>query len=165
MFCDYSACFGTCDFLRRIPQRTEVKERNLQHGIAVEAQVSESLPASLTLTLLNLFEGPLLVANSNGALLLVNERARQALDLPEDAGWKRSNLFGDILRMDPQVLLGQIESGEREVDLQLEAASGRLRARLERLPNSDWLVLRLEPAGTPQSAATVPVGEPTVQSL
>ena len=94
----------------------------MQHGIAVEAQVSESLPASLTLTLLNLFEGPLLVANTSGALLLVNERARQALDLPEDAGWRRSNLFGDILRMDPQVLLGQIESGESEVDRRAEGS-------------------------------------------
>ena len=107
----------------------------MQHGITVEAQLSESLPASLTLTLLNLFETPLLVANLGGALLLVNERARQALDLPEDAGWKHSNLFGDILRMDPQVLLGQIESGESEVDLHLETASGRVRVRLERLPN------------------------------
>jgi signal transduction histidine kinase len=137
----------------------------LQHGIAVEAQVNESLPASLTLTLLNLFEGPLLVANSSGALLLVNERARQALDLPDDAGWRRSNLFGDILRMDPHVLLGQIESGESEVDLHLETASGRLRARLERLPNTEWLVLRLEPAGNVQSITSEQTAEPTVQSL
>jgi len=137
----------------------------LQHGIAVEAQVNESLPTSLTLTLLNLFEGPLLVANSSGALLLVNERARQALDLPEDGGWRRSNLFGDILRIDPHVLLGQIESGESEVDLHLETASGRVRVRLERLPNSEWLVLRLEPAGNLQSITADRTTQPTVQSL
>jgi signal transduction histidine kinase len=138
----------------------------LRQGIAVETQFSESLPSGLTLSLLNLFEGPLLVAHLDGTLLLVNDRARQALDLPE-VGWKRLNLFGDILRMDPQVLLGQIESGESEVDLQLETALGRHRARLQRLPNSEWLVLRLEPAGNVnmQSTSVDQTSEPTVQSL
>jgi signal transduction histidine kinase len=137
----------------------------LRQAIAVETQATESLPASLTLGLLDLFEVPLLVSNLSGALLLVNDRARRALDLPENVGWKSLNLFGDILRMDPQVLLGQIESGETEVDLHLETASGRLRARLERLPESEWLALRLEPAGNAQSVALDQTTEPTVQSL
>ena len=137
----------------------------MRQATAVETPVTEHLPLGLTLSLLELFEGPLLVANLGGALLLVNDRARQALELPEDLGWKRLNLFADILRMDPQVLLGQIESGESEVDLQLETASGRHRARLERMPNSEWLVLRLEPAGNVQSIAVDQNIEPTVQSL
>ena len=137
----------------------------MRQATAVETQATESLPASLTLGLLDLFEVPLLVANLSGALLLVNDRARQALDLAENGGWKSLNLFGDILRMDPQVLLGQIESGESEVDLHLETASGRLRARLERLPESEWLALRLEPAGNAQSVALDQTTEPTVQSL
>ena len=137
----------------------------MKPATAVETQFPESLPASLTLSLLDLFEVPLLVANLSGTLLLVNDRARQVLALPENVGWKRLSLFGDILRMDPHVLLGQIESGESEVDLQLETASGRLRARLERLPNSEWLVLRLEPAGNALSAAVDQTSEPTVQSL
>jgi signal transduction histidine kinase len=137
----------------------------LRQATAVETPATEPLPLGLTLSLLELFEGPLLVANLAGALLLVNDRARQALELPEDLGWKRLNLFADILRMDPQVLLGQIESGETEVDLQLETASGRHRARLERMPNSEWLVLRLEPAANEQSIAVDRNTEPTVQSL
>jgi signal transduction histidine kinase len=131
--------------------------------MAVETQVTESLPANLTVSLLDLFEVPSLVANLSGALLLVNDRARQALDLPESVGWRRLNLFGDILRMDPQVLLGQIESGESEVDLQLETASGRLRARLERLSNSEWLVLRLEPARNAQSPTQSPTVDKTIE--
>ena len=137
----------------------------MRQAMAVETQITESLPANLTVSLLDLFEVPSLVANLSGALLLVNDRARQALDLPESVGWRRLNLFGDILRMDPQVLLGQIESGESEVDLHLETASGRLRARLERLSNSEWLVLRLEPARNGQSATVDKTIEPTVQSL
>src|SRR5437764_9065138 len=74
-------------------------------------------------------------------------------------------LYADILLMYPQVIMGQIESGEREVDLQLETPTGRVRARLEQLPNSEWLVLRLEPAASPQSLAPEQAGEPTVQSL
>src|SRR6266581_83139 len=131
--------------------------------MAVETQITESLPANLTVSLLDLFEVPSLVANLSGALLLVNDRARQALDLPESVGWRRLNLFGDILRMDPQVLLGQIESGESEVDLQLETASGRLRARLERLSNSEWLVLRLEPARNAQSPTQSPTVDKTIE--
>lgn len=136
----------------------------MRQGIAVESQ-SESLPANLTLKLLDLFDGPILVASLSGGLLLVNERARHVLSLPESGAWARLNLFGDILRMDPQVLLGQIESGESEVDLQLETASGRVRARLEQLPNSESLVLRLEPAGSAISATVSQSSEPTVQSL
>lgn len=137
----------------------------MRQAIAVEVPVTESLPASLTLSLMDLLEIPLLVANLSGALLLVSDRARQVLDLPENVGCKRLNLFANILRMDPQVLLGQIDSGESEVDLQLETSSGRQRARLERLPNSEWLVLRLEPAVNAQAAAADLAGEPTVQSL
>jgi len=137
----------------------------LRQAISVESQ-SESFPASLTLRLLDLFEGPVLVANLSGGVLLVNERARDVLSLPEGGAWARLNLFGDILRMDPQVLLGQIESGESEVDLQLETASGRVRARLAQLPNSESLVLRLEPAGnTGSSSSPSQSCEPTVQSL
>jgi len=137
----------------------------LRQAISVESQ-SESFPASLTLRLLDLFEGPVLVANLSGGLLLVNERARHVLSLPESGAWTRLNLFGDILRMDPQVLLGQIESGESEVDLQLETASGRVRARLAQLPNSESLVLRLELAGDTGSSSSVGQScEPTVQSL
>ena len=137
----------------------------MRQAISVESQ-SESFPASLTLRLLDLFEGPVLVANLTGGLLLVNERARQVLSLPESGAWARLNLFGDILRMDPQVLLGQIESGESEVDLQLETASGRVRARLAQLPNSESLVLRLELAGDTGSSTSVGQScEPTVQSL
>lgn len=137
----------------------------MRQAISVESP-SESFPASLTLRLLDLFEGPVLVANLSGGLLLVNERARQVLGLPENGAWARLNLFGDILRMDPQVLLGQIESGESEVDLQLETASGRVRARLEQLPNSESLVLRLELAGNANPSSSVSQScEPTVQSL
>ena len=137
----------------------------MRQAISVESQ-SESFPASLTLRLLDLFEGPVLVANLSGGLLLVNERARHVLGLPEDGAWARLNLFGDILRMDPQVLLGQIESGESEVDLQLETASGRVRARLAQLPNSESLVLRLELAGHTDFSSSVSQScEPTVQSL
>ena len=136
----------------------------MRQAIAVESQ-SETLPASLTLSLLDLFDVPILVANLGGGLLLVNERARHVLNLPASDAWNRLNLFGDILRMDPQVLLGQIESGESEVDLQLETASGRVRARLEQLPNSESLVLRLEPAGNAASASVSQSSEPTVQSL
>jgi signal transduction histidine kinase len=137
----------------------------LRQAISVESQ-SESFPASLTLRLLDLFEGPVLVANLSGGMLLVNERARHVLGLPEGGAWARLNLFGDILRMDPQVLLGQIESGESEVDLQLETASGRVRARLAQLPNSESLVLRLELAGNTDPSSSVSQScEPTVQSL
>src|SRR2546427_2475053 len=155
---------ATCSSPLKARHKT-FQERNLRQAIVVETQITESLPANLTVSLLDLLEVPSLVANLSGALLLVNDRARQVLDLPESVGWKRLNLFGDILRMDPQVLLGQIESGETEVDLQLETASGRLRARLERLSNSDWLVLRLEPARNAHSATVDKTIEPTVQSL
>jgi signal transduction histidine kinase len=139
----------------------------LQQGSAVEAQrKSEPLPISVSWSLLELFDTPILVSDAAGCVLLFNRGAQEFLNLQERLHGKSLNLFSDLLRMDPQVLLGQIESGESEVDLLLEGASGKMRARLERLPLSEWLVLRLEPAGNAQpSAPPDQFSERTVQSL
>lgn len=58
------------------------------------------------------------------------------------------NLFGELLHMDPKVIFGQIESGEHEVDLLVDCPKGKAQARIQWLPEPDWLVVHLEVAGS-----------------
>ena len=84
----------------------------MQQGSAVEAQrKSEPLPISVSWSLLELFDTPILVSDAAGCVLLFNRGAQEFLNLQERLHGKSLNLFSDLLRMDPQVLLGQIESG------------------------------------------------------
>jgi signal transduction histidine kinase len=74
---------------------------------------------------------------------MANERAQGYLDAARTNG-EGPNLFRDLLRMDAQVLLGQLERGEAEAHVQIEGTSGMMRARLHSLPDTQWLVVRLD---------------------
>jgi signal transduction histidine kinase len=106
---------------------------------------------------------PLLVSDRAGRIMIANERARGYLNAAHSNG-TGPNLFRDLLRMDAQVILGQLEDGEAEAHVQMDGASGMTRARLHALPDTQWLVVRLEPedqALEESSAGT----QATVQAL
>lgn len=103
----------------------------------------------------------MVVAERNGSIVMANSRARQVLHEEELRKGGR-NLFQDILRVDPKVIFGQIESGEHEVDLRIESADGNSRARIQWLPEPDWLVVQLD---TSTSESSDPAEQHTVQGL
>jgi signal transduction histidine kinase len=137
----------------------------LRRGTAVDTRSGELLPAELASGLLDLWETPVIVSDRAGHILLINQRAKECLAVPEDAGTPL-NVFEDLLRVDPLIIVGQMERGEAEVDLPLQLPSGNLRARLQRLRNADWLVVRLETPGDSHApTASDSNGQPTVQAL
>jgi signal transduction histidine kinase len=95
---------------------------------------------------------------------MANREASQYLHAPENIKDAPLNLFTDFLKMDPDVILGQMDSGEQEVSLQLEQGPSKLRVRIQCLLETDWLVVRLEPS-MPQAEEAVASSAPTVQSL
>jgi len=106
-----------------------------------------------------------IVSDRAGHILLINQRAKECLAVPEEAG-APLNVFRDLLRVDPLIIIGQMERGEAEVDLPVELPSGKLRARLQRLRNADWLVVRLETPGDSHApTASDSNGQPTVEAL
>src|SRR5437879_355825 len=121
-----------------------------------------SLPIGFVRGLLDTIEKPLIVAERSGRLLLVNKRARQFLESNGHATTPGLNLFNDLLKMDARKILGEIEKGEHQVDLQIQRGSGKSDARVQWIPESDWLVLEIENESEAQPSAD-PATQLTVQ--
>jgi len=107
---------------------------------------------------------PLLVSERGGRILFANLRAQQSLGVLGIPAANQLNLFADLLHIDPKVIFGQIESGEREVDQLVSCPEGKARARIQWLPEPDWLVVHLDGATgkSPEEDASV---QHTVQEL
>ena len=120
----------------------------MQRGAVVEQLVGGPIPFSLVASLLDTLDRPLLVAERSGRLLFANLRAQHSLNARGFSTAAQLNLFSDLLQIDPKVIFGQIESGEHEVDLRLDGPEGRARARIQWLPEPDWLVVHVDPAGS-----------------
>src|ERR1041385_310410 len=130
----------------------------------VEDRSRRSLPLGAVSRLLDTLEKPLIVADRSGSLLLANARARQCL---ESQGYKETdepNLFGDLLKLDAAKIFGQVEKGEHEVNVHIGPAEKRTRARIQWIPESDWLVVEIE-SKTEDLGGTDPVTQLTVQEL
>ena len=129
-----------------------------------EDRSRRSLPLGWVSRLLDTLEKPLIVTDRGGTPLLINARARQIL---ESQGFKETdepNLFSDLLKLDSAEIFGQVEQGEHEVTVRIEAAENSAAARIQWMPECDWLVAEIESrAGKPaeSDAAT----QLTVQEL
>jgi signal transduction histidine kinase len=121
------------------------------------------LPIEFVSSLLDKVEKPLIVAERNGNLLLVNARARQSLERYGYGEIKGSNLFNDILQVDAKQIFAKIESGAHEVELLVEREGKRSTARIQWMPEPDWMVVELE--NKSEAQASDPATQLTVQEL
>ena len=122
------------------------------------------LPIGFVSGLLDKVEKPLIVAERSGTMLLVNTRAKQLLESYGYTEISGLNLFSDLLPVDSKNIFGQIESGAHEVDLHIERGGIRSAARIQWMPEPDWLVVELENKSESQSAPD-PATQLTVQEL
>jgi signal transduction histidine kinase len=131
-------------------------EAHLASGTIVDRQDPAQVPTRLVAGLLDTLGQPLLVAERNGRILFFNQKARQCMATNGVTVAGSRNLFTDLLKADPKVIFGQLESGEQEVDLQIDCPPGKARARIQWMPEPDWLVVHVEPESP---AAAVDQGE------
>ncbi|PYU32814.1 MAG: hypothetical protein DMG28_10195 [Acidobacteria bacterium] len=117
----------------------------MQRDSVADPQPGGPLPLSLVASLLDTVDRPLLVAERGGRILFANLRAQQCLNPSGEGSLNRLNLFTELLRIEAKVIFGQMESGEHEVNLHVECPGGRARARIQWLPEPDWLVVHVEP--------------------
>jgi len=122
------------------------------------------LPMGYVSGLLDKVEKPLMVAERSGNLLLVNSRARQSLEAQGYGEISGLNLFNDVLQVDAKQIFGQVEGGAHEVDVQVERGKTKSTARIQWMPEPDWLVVELENKSGAQPAAD-PATQLTVQEL
>jgi len=121
------------------------EEAFVQRGSVADPQPGGPLSLSLVASLLDTVDRPLLVAERGGRILFANLRAQQCLNPSGEGSLNRLNLFTELLRIEAKVIFGQMESGDHEVNLHVDSPGGRARARIQWLPEPDWLVVHVEP--------------------
>ena len=137
----------------------------MKRGPILESQANETLPVSLLASLLDLLEQPILVSDRSGRILLANARATQRLEFHGFTFDANLNLFSDVLRVHQKVILDQIEGGEHQVDREFGGRSEMVLARIQWLPEGDWLVVRIEDAEERKAVALTSTAQHTVQEL
>ncbi len=123
-----------------------------------------TLPLGFVNALLDKIEKPLIVAERSGNLLLVNAQAAQYLESCGNAIIQGLNLFNDVLQVDATEIFGKVEKGEHAVDLQIKGGGEKPTARVQWMPEPDWLVVEIENKAEAQQAPD-PATQLTVQEL
>jgi signal transduction histidine kinase len=140
---------GECDagVPRTWPHTASVMENPLLEPAVEKQAPTGALPLTQFANLLDAFDRPLLIAERSGKALFANSRAQNLLQLRKWPAALETNLFLHVLQVDAQAIMGQLESGEREIDLPLKTENGHnARARIRWLPEPDWLVVSIDEA-------------------
>ncbi len=137
----------------------------MKRGPAVESAASDALPLNLTASLLDLLEQPILVADRTGRILLANMRGKQRLASHGFRFEPTLNLFTDLLQINPDVIVDRIDGGEQSIDAKVDCCSGAAVARIQWLPEADWLVVRIEDVEKPSDPTLAEATKHTVHEL
>lgn len=131
----------------------------VQHSAVGEKQ--SSLKVSSVVGLIEVLGIPCFISDRSGRIVMAGSRARSYLDaaFPNAA---EPNLFQDLLRMDSGVILGQLEDCA-ETHFQFEGPSGRTHADVYAVPDTQWLLVRMDWEG--QVAADAGEEKATVHAL
>ena len=129
-----------------------------------ESPVKESIPVSSLATLLDLLEDPVLVSDRSGKFLLANARGKERLAAHGFTFGPGLNLFTDLLQIGPKAIEEQIEAG-KQVDSKFECCGGGAIARIQWLPDADWLVVSLESKAKQIDSRAGAASQHTVQEL
>jgi signal transduction histidine kinase len=108
--------------------------------------------------LLDAVDRPMLVADRDGKLVLANLRARQSLESQGYNDLDGLDVFKDVLKREAQEVLSRLESGLHEVELEVGKGEQKRRAKVQWLPEPDWLIVEFEPVqddGDPATHLTV----------
>jgi signal transduction histidine kinase len=141
------------------------EESQLRRGPVIELPANETIPASVIASLLDLLEQPILISDRSGRILQANVRGRQRLASHGFSFDSNLNLFSDLLRINPDVIADRIEGGEHQIDSKFDCCGGAALARLQWLPEADWLVVRIEEVEKRAVQGQAPATKHTVQEL
>jgi signal transduction histidine kinase len=144
--------------------RQRVSPSMVSTSTPTSPSASYSLPIGIVASLLETTDKSIVVVERSGRIVLATLKARQRLEAQGLPDLEQVNFFEHCLRLDPQVIFKQIESGEREIELELTHLPVKLRVRIQWLPEPDWLVAECQ---APYDAQAVEDGAAslTVQEL
>jgi signal transduction histidine kinase len=141
------------------------EENQLRRGPVIELPAQEAIPPSVIASLLDLLEQPILISDRSGRILQASLQGRQRLESHGFSFESNLNLFSDLLRIDPNIIADQIEGGEHQVDSKFDCCGGAALARIQWLPEADWLVVRIEDAEKPVIQDPTAATQHTVEEL
>jgi signal transduction histidine kinase len=129
------------------PKADKCPEESLvKRGPVIELPTNEAVPAAVITSLMDLLEQPILVCDRFGRILQTNALGKQRLESLGFSPELTLNLFVDLLRIDPKSIANRIDGGEQKIDSHFECCGGAAVARVQWLPEADWLVVRMEDA-------------------
>ena len=123
-----------------------------------------TLPLGLVKGLLETLDKALLVADREGTTILVNSQAEQLLRSSRVFSGTCANVFEELLRVEPAKIIGGLEAGHAAVELEVALGEGQSRARVQWLPETDWLMVELD-ARPGRGTETETLTQMTVQEL
>jgi signal transduction histidine kinase len=116
---------------------------------------------SVLASLLDLLDQPILVSDRTGRILLANSLGKQRLATRGLTLEPNLNLFSDLLQISSKEIEEQIERGKQKFDI----STGEVLARIQWLPEADWLVVRIENAEKRDTMDSAGSPKHTVQEL
>ncbi len=123
------------------------------------------IPLRVVSGLLDGLDEVIVLAERGGRFVFGNQRAQQMLQAHGFHVDTDLNLFSDVFRVDPKVIFDQIVDAQQEVNLQVDLPSGKARARIQWICESDWLVVKMEEGNDPSRHAADAEAQHTVQEL
>jgi signal transduction histidine kinase len=138
-------------------------ERITLPPISEEAKLT-TVPAGFVNSLLDTLAKGVIVAERGGGVLLANSRAKKWMESGGRTENPEINLFSDVLKVDAKQVFSQIESGEHKIELALKQGEANTAARIQWLPEPDWLVVQFE-SGSEKETPTEAGTQLTVQEL
>ena len=137
----------------------------MKRGPVIELPSNDAVPAGVIASLLDLLDQSILISDRSGRILQANARGKQRLTSLGFSLDSNLNLFSDLLQISPSVIGDRIECGEQHIDSRFECCGGAAVARIQWLPETDWLVVRIEGAEMGAAQGQPPKMQHTVQEL
>jgi len=115
--------------------------------------------------LLETLEHAVILANRDGQVLTLNERAKKALLSFGFDGHRSLNILRDLFQVDGPDVLRRLENGQNEIALSGILAGKPYHARLRFIRESDWLAVELDARELSVGRVDGIAPQPTVQEL
>ena len=137
----------------------------MKRGPVIELPGNEAVPAGVIASLLDLLDQSILISDRSGRILQANARGKQHLTSLGFSLDSNLNLFSEVLQISPSVIADRIECGEQHIDSRFECCGGAAVSRIQWLPETDWLVVRIEDAEKGAAQGQPAKTQHTVQEL
>jgi len=137
---------------------------SLTPSLSSDQKTPAAIPLAFVVGLLDTLDKALLIVEPSGRIVLTNLRARQCLESLHYKENSQPEFFQDLMRKDAKEIFERLQNGEHNVELEMVRGENKMRARVQRMAEPDWLVVQFD-FQTGDSPEQAPATQLTVQEL